>query len=392
MAPEKSTAIQSKKTRVFLLRSNPIAPDPRVEKIARALGRNGYSVGVLGWDRSGSLPEDEKTAEFSIHRLALREEYQKGLGNLSGMLRWQWRLLTCLIQERETFDILHACDFDTILPALYCQKFFGKRVVYDIFDFYADFLRRTPDWIKRIVAWLDRKAINAADAVILADDSRVAQIQGTHPKALAILFNSPEDVLQSRLPDYLPSPKGELRVAYVGLLQVERGIFEMLDVFSRHPTWQLEIGGFGGEQSQIVERIHHLPNVTFHGRLSYDQTLAVSQRADVLFATYDPAIPNHRYSSPNKVFEAMMLSKPIITAQGTNADRIALEAGNGVVVSYGAVNELDAVCCDLANDRQKCLALGKAGRNAYEEVYSWDKMSQRLLNLYAGLACADSNA
>lgn len=369
--------------RILILRSNPIDPDPRVEKIARALSKHGYVVTALGWDRSGELPATDAADGFQILRLPLREAYRKGLGNLSGMLCWQWALLGWLRNHRATFDVLHACDFDTILPALYCKRFMGKRVVYDIFDFYADFLRRTPGWLKRLIAALDRRAINAADGVILADDSRVEQIRGTHPRNLAVVYNSPEDVPAGKLPEYSPAPAGELRVAYVGLLQIERGIFEMLEVFSRHPTWRLDIGGFGGEQEQIVARIHQLPNVTFHGRLSYDQTLALSRRADALFATYDPAIPNHRFSSPNKVFEAMMLAKPILTAQGTNADRIALDAGNGLVVHYGSTAELEAACLELANDPARRLALGSAGRAAYEKTYSWDRMSQRLYDLYA---------
>lgn len=370
-------------SRILILRSNPIAPDPRVEKIARALLNCGYAVTALGWDRSGQLPATATDSGFKIVRLPLREAYRKGLGNLTGMLRWQQVLLGWLRANRATFDVLHACDFDTILPALYCKRFLGKRVVYDIFDFYADFLRRTPGWLKRLIAVLDRWAIDAADGVILADDARVEQIRGSRPRNLTVVYNSPEDVPAEKWSVSVPAPKGELRVAYVGLLQVERGIFEMLEVFSRHPNWRLEIGGFGGEQDQIVERIRQLPNVTFHGRLSYDQTLTLSRSADVLFATYDPAIPNHRYSSPNKVFEAMMLAKPIITAQGTNADRIALDAGNGVVVRYGSVAELEAACMELANDPEKRLALGRAGRAAYEKTYSWDRMSQRLQDLYS---------
>lgn len=379
------------KTRVLILRSNPIKPDPRVEKIARALVNCGYSVTALGWDRSGELPATEVVDCFSIVRLPLRNAYRKGLGNLGGMLRWQWALLGWLREHHAAFDILHACDFDTILPALFYQRWKGKRVVYDIFDFYADFLRRTPLPLKRLIAALDRRAINAADAVILADDSRVEQIRGTQPKHLTILYNSPEEVPPENLGNYVPAQQGALRVAYVGLLQVERGIFEMLEVFSKHPDWHLDLGGFGGEEEEIKNRIRQLPNVTFHGRLSYAQTLALNWRADVLFATYDPAIPNHRYSSPNKVFEAMMLAKPIITAAGTNADRVALEAGNGVVVQYGSVTDLETACVELANDPLWRQALGRAGRASYENKYSWDRMRQRLRDLYSRIVSLRGN-
>ena len=46
--------------RIVFCRSNPIAPDPRVEKEARALRQAGHEVVVVGWDRTGELPIDEK--------------------------------------------------------------------------------------------------------------------------------------------------------------------------------------------------------------------------------------------------------------------------------------------------------------------------------------------
>ena len=38
-------------TGVVLIRSNPVRPYPRLEKMANFLARNGYKVTVLAWDR-----------------------------------------------------------------------------------------------------------------------------------------------------------------------------------------------------------------------------------------------------------------------------------------------------------------------------------------------------
>ena len=40
------------KKRVVLLRSNPVAPDPPVEKLADCLLSQGYEVIIIGWDRN----------------------------------------------------------------------------------------------------------------------------------------------------------------------------------------------------------------------------------------------------------------------------------------------------------------------------------------------------
>ena len=93
---------------------------------------------------------------------------------------------------RGEFDILHACDFDTILPCLFLKLVFGKKLVYDIFDFYPDHLRGILSWLKRILRSLDYWIINQADGVILVDDSRCEQIERTTPKRLTVIYNSPE--------------------------------------------------------------------------------------------------------------------------------------------------------------------------------------------------------
>lgn len=369
--------------RVLICRSNPIAPDPRVEKTARTLRQAGYEVLVLGWDRTASLPKREKREGFTVKRLPIRARFGSGLGNLPQLVRWQIGLVIWLICHRHAYDLIHACDFDTVLPALLMKFLWRKAVIYDIFDFYADHLRKTPGWIKQIIRKVDLWVIGRADAVILADEARRAQIIGASPRELEIIYNSPEDMnVNLDSGEVLGADRKALHLAYVGLLQAERGLFELLDVLEKHTDWHLDLAGFGGDEQAILKRIRKMPNVTWHGRVDYHRALTLSAAADVLLATYDPLIPNHRYSSPNKVFEAMMLGKPIIVARGTNMDNIITQADCGLVVDYGSVLALEQALCTLVGDPQLRLRLGQNGRRVYEQKFAWKIMADRLLSLY----------
>jgi glycosyltransferase involved in cell wall biosynthesis len=178
------------------------------------------------------------------------------------------------------------------------------------------------------------------------------------------------------------STTGDLRMAYIGLLQVERGLLQVLTVLRNHPEWHLDLAGFGGDEAIILNASANLPNVNWHGRVSYQQALQLSAAADVLFATYDPAIPNHKYSSPNKIFEAMMLGKPIIVAEGTNMDRMIADADCGYIVPYGDIPSLEKALQSLASNPELVRKLGVNARQAYETRYHWSLMSQRLTQLY----------
>ncbi len=368
--------------RVLFCRSNPIAPDPRVEKEAAALAEAGYTVSLLGWDRSAAHPRADTVAGLPCHRLPIKAEYANGLRNLPALVRWQIGLAAWLWSHRRDFDIIHACDFDTVLPAILCKWLCRKTVVYDIFDFYADHLRATPSIFKKAIRALDLRVIGRVDALILVDDSRWQQIRGARPRRSAVIYNAP--------PDRAPHPlernvTASLRLAYIGLLQVERGLREMLAVLRRHPDWHLDLAGFGGDAALLRQIAEALPNVRWHGRIPYARALELSAAADLLFATYDPAIPNHRYSSPNKLFEAMMLGKPIIVAEGTNMDRIVREENCGLVVPYGDETALEAALQQLADSPALRKELGLKARLAYETRYGWPQMSRRLQKLYAAL-------
>jgi len=374
--------------KVLICRSNPIAPDPRVEKEAQSLLKAGYQTHLLGWDRTGELPTHEETAWGIIERLPIRAGYARGILNFFPLLRWQFGLLVWLLRHSDEFTLLHACDFDTILPTLFCARLKKKKLIYDIFDFYADHLRNTPEFIKALIRRVDLWAIGRADGLILVDESRIEQIAGAKPRRLAVIYNTPQD-LRSTAQAQLGSAASSIRLAYVGLLQYERGLIELIEVMQRHPDWRLDLAGFGGDEAAIRQRAAGNSNIRWHGRVPYSQALELSRQANVLVALYDPAIPNHRYASPNKIFEAMMLGKPVIVARGTNMDRIVEDAQCGLVVNYGAADELEETLARLERDAELREKLGRAARQAYEQHYSWAVMEARLTALYQQVISAD---
>jgi len=263
-------------------------------------------------------------------------------------------------------------------------------VIYDIFDFYADHLRSTPQWIKKIVRFAETRCIDWVDGVILVDEVRLEQISGSNPKRQIVVYNTPQDVSQQLGERVDKENERKFSIVYVGLLQAERGIQEVVEVMKRHPEWTLDLAGFGGDEDSLREVADGVGNVRCLGRISYSCALELSSKADVLFATYDPAIPNHRYASPNKVFEAMMLGVPILVARGTNVDMIVEKHKCGLVVDFGDVDQLDTALTTLGDTPELRSWLGSNGR--CENVYSWDKMESRLLDFYSSISSSDQYA
>jgi glycosyltransferase involved in cell wall biosynthesis len=373
--------------RVLICRSNPIAPDPRLEKTAQALAGAGYAVQLLGWDRTGALPSDDKIVGLDCHRLGIKAAFGSGLGNFAPLLRWQWGCLRWMLQHRTDFDLIHACDFDTVLPALICKIFFYKQVIYDIFDFYADHLRATPAWIKGLIKALDRRVIRKVDGVILTDEVRRKQVGDLGSTPCTVINNTPQD-LKSKFENQehpKTSSAFSLRLVYVGLLQIERGILDILAILKNHPNWHLDLAGFGGDEELILAKARQFPNLHWHGRVAYQKALALTAAADIVLALYDPVLPNHRFASPNKLFEAMMLGKPVIVAENTHIDEIVREEECGLMVPFGDRDALERALAQLDADTALRRNLGAHGRWAYEQRYNWVIMEARLLQLYSNI-------
>lgn len=362
------------KPRVLFLRSNPVDPDPRVEKEALSLARAGYEVRVLAWDRTASLPKRCEKEYGLLERVPIPGRFGAGLANLGSLLRFQLALLLYLWRRRHAYDIVHACDFDTVVPALLSKFFLRKKVVYDIFDFYVPAVRRLELWAAKL-----------ADAVILPDEARKVLLEGYEPKRLAFVYNSPH--IEGALFPALPPPVPPLRIGYVGILVKERGFDAMFEVLERHPEWILDIAGFGKNELEIASQAARLNNVFFHGRVPYKKGLEIAASSHVLFATYDPSVPGHKFSSANKLFEAMALGRPIIVARGTGMDRIVDHYGLGYIVDYGVPEQLEWVLRDIESwDEKRWKQFSTHARSVYKEVFSWEKQANRLLAVYRELS------
>ena len=108
--------------------------------------------------------------------------------------------------------------------------------------------------------------------------------------------------------------------------------------------------------------------------LEYDKVLRLESECDVLFATYNPEIANHKYSAPNKLYEAMALGKPIIVCKNTGVDNIVNKYDLGVTIDYNNVEFIK--CLDQLQNKNY-----KKSVELYNSTYSWDKMKDKILKI-----------
>ncbi|REK69276.1 glycosyltransferase family 4 protein [Paenibacillus paeoniae] len=370
--------------KIVILRSNPVDPDSRVEKEANTLLTNGHDVTIVAWERGAKHKAREEkirlfSKEVSIHRMGIPAKFGGGMKkNLIPLLLFQYYLMLWLIRNRKSYDIIHACDFDTALSAFLCAKFLKKKLVYDIFDYYVDAFS-VPTKLKRYIQKIDHHIINSASATIICSEKRKDQISGSSPKSLTFIHNTPPDLELGKYKFNLNQNK--MKLVYVGILSKERFLLEISEVIQKLPNCELHIGGFGELGSYFEQLSAISENIHFYGKLSYEKSLNLAYNCDIMLAIYDPSIPNHKYAAPNKFYEALMLGKPLIMVENTGMDEVVLRNEIGVVIKYNK-NSFAENLQSLIRKQADWPGMSERMKMLYKGKYSWSIMEKRLINLY----------
>jgi len=369
--------------RVVFLRSNPVDPDPRVEKEASTLIKAGYDVSVVAWDRDGKYRVKEDylnldTGKAKIYRLGILASFGGGFKeNLKPLFLFQLAMLRWLFMHRRKYDVIHACDFDTAFVAGYCAKILRKKLVYDIFDYYVDSFN-VPKKLRKLVEMLDRAAINSASGVIICSEKRKEQIAGSKPKKLTVIHNSPSSYLPT---SHKVGNGNKVKIAYVGILSEGRLLRELADLITKDDKLELHIGGFGKLQGHIKQLDAEYSNIFYYGKLGYKQTLELENNCDIMTAIYDPLIPNHYYAAPNKFYESLMLGKPIIVVKNTGIDEIVQETNIGAVIDYNQGSLIEGIE-ELIGRKDDWPSISLKMKEIFRKYYSWGEMEKRLSHFY----------
>lgn len=346
------------------------------------LSRNRYS------DEKRGVKKKEYTVDGRIsidnYEIILKSTPGKGMINIFQLIAFQVRIFIWLFQNKKKYDVIHAFDLDVGLPAYLIAKSINKKYVYHIADFYVDSRSTLPSRLKSFIRRIEYLVINNAISTIVCTEERIKQIEGSNPKNLIVIHNAPivskELINQLKGEDEICFKKQNIVFTYVGGLGKSRFIESALEVIKDYPQIILNIAGMGTLTDYVSEISNRFDNINYYGMLDYTEAIKLYSKTDFMFALYDPKVPNHKFSAPNKVYEAMMLGKPIIIASDTGIDKIVTENNMGFVIEYSE-DAFRNLVSKIASDSINWEELGDNARAAYKK-YSWPTMKKRLIELY----------
>ena len=369
---------------------NDFTRDNRVLKMSRSLAEAGHEVTVVALHVAG-LSWEEKADGFRVVRTRiLTARLPRGtvfgalkMAELALRLVWSWRKV----------DAWHCNDIEAFVLGWCAQRLNPRlQLIYDCHEFEAE--RNAKSRLeRRMVAWLERRMIRRASAVITVSPSIAKAYRERYAR-----FGLPEVHLVRNIPEVRPPaadgippdhfrsrfsiPKGDFIALYQGAFTYNRGLETALEAMRglEDSGIHLVLMGYGPLQHLVDEAASDMSHVHVHPAVPYAEVLAHTRSADVGLVSVKPTCLSYLYCLPNKLFEYLLAGVPVLSNDLPDCRQL--------IEDFHAGRTVEADTPD--NWREALLAMKEAGTAEFKpglemagQQLNWADESKVLQSVYA---------
>jgi glycosyltransferase involved in cell wall biosynthesis len=297
----------------------------------------------------------------------------------------------------EPADIWHGMWAGS-LPALSrLRNRYGGRTIYDSRDIFME----SREWarlnrpVRAVLQRLERRWAQRADLVITVNESyaRILEQLLEVPRPPVVMNCQPRWTPPDPPPDLIRQALGlgpEVGIAlYQGRLQSDRGIEQSMEAILEVPNAVLVLLGFGNWQRKLAQQIAAPP---YAGRVYLlpavppDQLVAWTASSDVAVMAIQPSSLNHRWTTPQKLFESLAAGTPVVASNLPGMAEIVGPSQTGLLADPTNAH-------DIAEKIREIIGAPEAKRRelrtrvieAARERYTWEAQVVTLLKLYREL-------
>jgi glycosyltransferase involved in cell wall biosynthesis len=403
-----------RKGEVVMLLAKPYVTDTRVRNEAESLAGAGYQVTVLSWDRSGSQPREmvvDNVRSISF-RLLQRSDFSKAAYALSAVLLQLYCTAWGVANMKNRY-VVHANDFNTLLAGVLLKTIQGGRVklVYDCHELtpsaYAEWYG-VP--VGLLAGAMERLFLRFVDDTITVSPPIRDYLTRVSEAPVTVVYNTIRtSAVPARDKKWWREKLGldGLVVSYVGLLRQDVGLDELIGA-ARHfkgsgtPAISFLVVGDGPDLKRIKADARGLEDyVKFVPRVPHAEALGYVVASDISYAVYrnkDVAADdknyalvtgNSRIALPWKVFEAMACGTAVLVRDGTYTWDFVNDLGFGLSGGGGATAEIIQTLEGVLHNPGRVEAMSGAAREHFEDEYNWERMGERLVDVYDSVATGE---
>lgn len=179
--------------------------------------------------------------------------------------------------------------------------------------------------------------------------------------------------------------KGDLKVGYIGTFGMAHGLDLVLDVAKDTQTEEnieYYLIGDGAEKNHLESRIadEKIQNVSLYGLQPKKSIPAIIGQLDVMLVLLkrDPVF---KTVIPSKLFEGMIMEKPLIVGVEGETKFIVEKAGAGITITPESRDEFKQAVLDLYNSRDLRARLASNGYSNARKYFMRDRLADKYISI-----------
>jgi glycosyltransferase involved in cell wall biosynthesis len=367
----------------------------RVDRAARALSEVGHEVVLIGL-KDEDTPEFEEREGYVVKRITLSSRRLTRRFGLK-FLRFAEGIYRSIVAAyREDADIYNPRDAYPLFAAHVAATLRRAKVVYD-----SDELAIGRNWaVAQSGLWLGlMKAYEGffarrSAAVITSDFGRADVLERTYriPRPTVVL-NVPESIAEPE-PDADFRAKalgdGQYLLIYQGVFNRNRGLPELIRAMRLLPECRLALVGYGPMEAELKRQVESeglQSAVVFFDAVPYETLMRYTASADIGVIAILGSCLSYATAAPNKLFEYMMVSVPVVASDLPDMARVVAETGGGTLIEDPSdPASIAAAVRKLLDGPESLAVVGARGREAALERYNWACEQPKLLAAFATAA------
>lgn len=366
--------------RIYISVINDLVTDQRVQRIANTLAKSDYSPVLIGRKFKKSPGVRIEGIEYKRFSLMFN----------TGFLFYAFfniRLFLFLI-SRKGKAILLANDLDT-LPANYLVSILrGWKLVYDSHEYFTEVpeLNGRP-FTRNFWLQLEKILVPRVNLAYTVNETLAKMYSAKYGLEFHVIRNVPEKIYG--ISEYiLPEGYSEKKIIlYQGAVNKDRGLEEMIQLINYLDEAVLVIAGDGDILEKLKKLVveKNLENrVHFTGRLCPQRLRALTIQADLGISLERKSNLNYYYSLPNKLFDYIDASVPVVCSGFPEMKRIIDDYNVGMSVKSDNQELLLEILHEALSNEEKIKEWQENCIKA-SKVLNWELEQEKLIAIYRDL-------
>jgi len=372
------------KPKVLVVRPGSLDANMMLYNNISAIRSAGFEVVTVTWDVTGA-PVTTRGAGLRGHVFRYNV-YRSAISRLMGYLFWQFFLAGAILRERPA--VVHGMNSLSHMTILALRPLLRYRVVMDFRDPMGLMLSGFPFPVPQAATMYERACVRCSDFVMgcQGDNDVMYDYLGRwalrgrelHNVVCVPNFRFPVESAPWR-------EDGRFVIHISGHISARRGAFLALEAFAGHDRVVLEFVGDIPRQKGILDAIEASPNAVYVGKIPHHQAIERMKGSSLIWLYYDISMKAVAIASSCKMFEAMAVGRPYVTASGCWMGDVAERHGLGFTLPYGDAAGVRRLVDDLIAHPERLREAGRRGRETYERYYTWENAREPLMRIYGRL-------